>query len=60
MPDLVTVSPEEILHPDVLIWVFDTVFQRRQMFPMLPMLIPQVPGIDRPEDQARGNDTAQS
>lgn len=53
---LVTVAPEEFLRPDVHVIVFDTILQRGQMFPMLPMLIPQVLRIDRSDDERRDGD----
>lgn len=37
---LVSVAPEEVLCPDVLVWVFDSLFQGRKMAPMLPVLVP--------------------
>jgi hypothetical protein len=37
---LIAISPEEILCSDVLIRIFDPLFQRWHMAPVLPMLIP--------------------
>ena len=37
---LIAISPEEILCSEVLIRIFDPLFQRWQMAPVLPMLIP--------------------
>lgn len=58
--DLVPISPEEVLRSEVLVWVFNALFQRRQMLPMFPMLVPQIPGVDASENEARDNDTANS
>jgi hypothetical protein len=54
---LVAISPKEVPCPDVLVWVFDTLLQGRHVLPVFPMLIPQVPGIDRREDEAGNHDT---
>jgi len=53
---LVTISEEEVLRSEVLVWVFNALFQRRQMFPMFPMFVPQIPGVDASKDKARDND----
>jgi hypothetical protein len=53
---LVAVAPEEVLCADVLIGIFNTLFQRRHVFPVLPMLIPQVVGVDAAEDQGGDDD----
>jgi hypothetical protein len=37
---LIAISPKEILCSDVLIRIFNPLFQRRHMAPVLPMLIP--------------------
>jgi hypothetical protein len=37
---LIPIAPEEVLRPDVLVWVLDSLFQRRQMAPVLPMFVP--------------------
>jgi hypothetical protein len=58
--DLVTISPEVVLRSEVLVWVFNALFQRRQMLPMFPMFVPQIPGVDGSEDKARDNNTANS
>jgi hypothetical protein len=50
---LVTISPEEVFGPEVLIWIFDPLFQRRKVFPMFPMLGPEVVCVYAAEDQAR-------
>lgn len=54
---LVTVSPEEVLGPDVLVRIFHALLQGREVFPVFPMLIPQVPGVDASEDEAGCDDT---
>jgi hypothetical protein len=55
MSDLISISPEEVLRPNVLIRIFNSLFQRRQVAPVLPMLVPQIPRIDTTEDEARYN-----
>ena len=55
--NLVTISPEEVLRPQVLVGVFNSLLQSRKMLPVLPMFVPQVVGIDASEDQAGNNDT---
>jgi hypothetical protein len=37
---LVSIPPEEVLCPDVLVWVFDSFLQGWEMAPVFPMLIP--------------------
>jgi hypothetical protein len=54
---LVTITPWVVLVTDVLVWVFDSFLERRHVLPVLPMLCPQVIGVDASEDQA-GNDRA--
>jgi len=53
MAHLVTISPKEVPGPDVLVGVFDSLFQRRHVAPVLPMLVPQILRIDRAQDQTR-------
>jgi hypothetical protein len=53
---LISVTPEEVPRSDVLVRVFDSLFQGRKVAPVLPMLVPQVPGVDAAEDQARDYD----
>ncbi len=53
---LVAIPPEKVLGPDVLVWVFNSLFQRREMFPMLPMLVPQVVRVDTGQDEAGSDD----
>ena len=54
---LVSISPGEVLRPNVLVWVLYPLLQWRHMRPMNPMLGPQIVGVDRRDDQA-GNDGA--
>jgi hypothetical protein len=53
---LIPITPEEVLGPNILIRVLDSLLQRRQMLPMLPMLVPEVLGVDGAEDQAGDDD----
>ena len=54
--DLVAVSPEEIPRSDILIWVFDPLFQWRQLLPMFPVRVPQIPRVEAAQDQTRDDD----
>jgi hypothetical protein len=56
-PDLVAVSKPEVLASNVLVWVFNSLFQRRQMLPMFPMLGPQVVGIDASQNETGDHHT---
>lgn len=49
---LIAISPREILRPDVLVWVLDAFLQGREMLPVLPVLVPEIPGVDAAEDDA--------
>lgn len=53
---LISVTPEEVPRSDVLVWVFDSLFQGREVAPVLPMLVPEVPGVNAAKDQARDDD----
>lgn len=53
MTHLVTITPEEVLCSEVLIWVLWSLLQRLHMAPMLPMLIPQDIRISSRNHQAR-------
>jgi hypothetical protein len=48
---LISITPEEVLGSDVLVGIFSTLLQRRLMFPVPPMGIPQVPRIHTGNDQ---------
>lgn len=56
--NLVTIAPKEILCSDILIGVFGTLLQRRQVFPMLPVLVPEIISIKLCEYQSRNTKTA--
>ena len=56
---LVTIAPEKVLRPDVLVRVLDALLQRREVLPVLPVLVPQVPSIETTEAED-GNDDAAS
>lgn len=53
---LVTVAPEIVLGPDVLVLILRALLKWWHVVPMLPMLIPQVPGICTGDEQARNDD----
>ena len=55
---LISISPEEVLCPKVLVWILDSLLQWRKMAPVLPMLIPQILCIDAPKDQAWYDDAS--
>ena len=57
---LVPVTPEETLGPDVLVGVFDSFLQRWEMAPVLPVLEPQVVGVEGAEDEGGDNDAGVS
>ncbi len=50
LTDLITITPAKVLRTKVLVRILGTLLQWRHMVPMLPMLIPQVPSIDRTKD----------
>ena len=52
---LVSIPPEEVLCPDVLVWVFDSFLQGWEMAPVFPMLIPEVLGVDTSKDETGDN-----
>lgn len=54
---LVTVAPGEVLHADVLVGVLGALLQRGHVLPVLPVLLPEVVGVDAAADQAGNNGT---
>lgn len=54
---LVSVSPEEVLGADILVWVLRAFLQWLSVCPVLPMLVPEVVGVDTGNDQARDHST---
>lgn len=54
---LVAVTPEEVLGADVLVRVLGALLERREVRPVLPMLIPKVVGVDRGQSES-GDDGA--
>lgn len=56
---LVTITPGVVLGTDVLVGVLGALLKRRHVVPVLPVLIPQVVGIEAATNQA-GNDSAAS
>jgi len=54
---LVSITPGEVLSPDVLVRVLDALLERGHVRPMLPMLVPEVVGVEAGEDDG-GGDTA--
>lgn len=54
---LVTVTEGEVLHTDVLVRVLGALLDRRHVLPVLPVLVPEVVGVETTANQA-GNDSA--
>ena len=54
---LVTISPGEVLAADVLVGVLSTLLQRGHVVPVLPVLVPQVVGVQTTANEA-GDDSA--
>jgi hypothetical protein len=55
--NLVTISPGEVLAADVLVGVLGTLLERGHVVPVLPVLVPQVVGVQATANQA-GDDSA--
>lgn len=55
--DLVTISPEVVLGPNVLVSILDTILESRLMLPVFPMLIPEVVSVDRCNNQSGRDNT---
>jgi len=53
---LVSITPEKVLSSYILVWVFRSVLQRRQMLPMAPMLIPKIVRVDASNEEAGNSD----
>ena len=54
---LVSVSPEEVLGADILVWVLRAFLQWLSVSPVFPMLVPEVVGVDTGNDQAWDHST---
>jgi len=55
---LVPIPPEEFLGPDVLVWVLDFLLERGLVRLVLPVLVPEAPGVDCGHAEA-GDDDAE-
>lgn len=55
---LVTVSPGEVLHTDVLVGVLGTLLERGHVRPVFPVLSPKVVGVDTSGNQDRNDGAA--
>ena len=55
---LVTVTPEEVLGADVLVRVLDALLEWWEVLPVLPMLIPQVIGVETAKGKDGDDDAA--
>lgn len=56
---LIAVSPREVLHADVLVRVLGTLLKRGHVFPVFPVLVPEVVGVETTTNQARNHGTIQ-
>lgn len=54
---LVTISPGVVLAADVLVGVLGTLLERGHVLPVLPVLVPQVVGVQATANEA-GDDSA--
>ncbi len=52
---LVTVAPREVAVADVLVGVLDALLEGGQVRPVLPMLVPEVVGVEAGEDKGGGD-----
>ena len=52
---LVTVAPREVAGADVLVGVLDTLLEGGHVRPVLPMLVPEVVGVEAGEEEGRGD-----
>ena len=55
---LITIAPRILLRPNIHVWVLYPFFKWWHMFPVLPMLIPQVPCVEGGNYQTRNCDTS--
>lgn len=55
---LVTVTEGVVLHADVLVGVLGTLLERGHVLPVLPVLLPEVVGVDATANQAGDDGTA--
>lgn len=53
---LVPIPPEEVLGANVHVGVLDALLHRRLVALVLPMLVPESPGVDTGEDERRHRD----
>ncbi len=52
---LVTVTEREVAGADVLVGVLDALLKRGHVRPVLPMLVPEVVGVQAGEDESGGD-----
>ena len=57
--NLITIPPTKRLRPNILIRILNPLFQRRHMLPVLPVLVPEVFGVERGEDQGGDYDAGE-
>ena len=56
----IAISPEEVPRPDILVRILDSLFQRWQVAPVLPMFVPQIPSVDAGEYEAWNDHAAEA
>lgn len=54
---LVSITPGEVLGPDVLVRVLDALLKRRHVRPVLPMLVPEVISVEASKNHGRDDGT---
>jgi hypothetical protein len=57
---LVTVTPGEVPGADVLVGILDALLQRGEVRPVLPVLVPEVVGVQAGEEEGGRNGTVLS
>ena len=57
---LVSITPWVVLHADVLEWVLGTLLNWGQMLLMLPMLVPEVVGVETSESDTWDDEATKS
>lgn len=55
---LVTIAPEEVLGPDVHVWVLGPLLNRASVGKVLPMLVPEAVGVDAGQAEGWDDDAA--
>jgi hypothetical protein len=53
---LVAIAPEKVLGANILVRILGPLFQRRHMLPVLPMLVPQIVGVEAGDGEGGDDD----